>query len=73
MDIETKAARDTASQGYTGQAETFPILLDTGTEHPKTNIPFIAVIDGRQFTGRSLSRNMSARSRSRSSAESFSE
>lgn len=55
MDIETKAARDTASQGYTGQAESFPMLLDTGTEHPKTNIPFIAVIDGRQFSGRSLS------------------
>ncbi len=31
------------------------MLLDTGTEHPKTNIPFIAVIDGRQFSGRSLS------------------
>jgi hypothetical protein len=55
MDIETKAARDTASQGYTGQAESFPVLLDTGTEHPKTNIPFTTVIDGRQFTGRSLS------------------
>ena len=55
MDNETKAARDTASQGYTGQAESFPMLLDTGTEHPKTNIPFIAVIDGRQFSGRSLS------------------
>jgi hypothetical protein len=55
MDIETKAARDTASQGYTGQTESFPVLLDTGTEHPKTNIPFVTVIDGRQFTGRSLS------------------
>ncbi|MFN3635792.1 MAG: pilus assembly protein PilZ, partial [Rhizobium rhizophilum] len=55
MDTETKAARDTASQGYTGHAESFPVLLDTGTEHPKTNIPFVTVIDGRQFTGRSLS------------------
>ncbi len=55
MDIETKAARDTASQGYAGQAESFPIRLDTGTEHPQTNIPFVTVIDGRQFTGRSLS------------------
>ncbi|MFN7090497.1 MAG: pilus assembly protein PilZ [Allorhizobium sp.] len=55
MDIETKAVRDTASKGYAGQAESFPILLDTGTEHPKTNIPFVTVIDGRQFSGRSLS------------------
>jgi mannuronan synthase len=29
--------------------------LTTGSEHPETNIPFTAIIDGRQFSGASLS------------------
>ncbi|EHS53509.1 hypothetical protein PDO_4178 [Rhizobium sp. PDO1-076] len=55
MDIEKKPARDTASQALATQAANVPVLLDNGTEHPKTNIPFSAIIDGRQFSGQSLS------------------
>jgi hypothetical protein len=55
MDIDTKAARDTASQPFAQQPGNFPVLLDNGTEHPKTNIPFAAIIDGRHFSGQSIS------------------
>lgn len=55
MEIDTKAARDTAPQTFAQPSTGFPVLLDNGTEHPKTNIPFAAVIDGRHFNGQSLS------------------
>jgi alginate biosynthesis protein Alg44 len=55
MDIEKKASRDNAAQAFDGQPEVWTALLDTGTEHPKTNIPFAAIIDGRHFSGLSLS------------------
>ncbi len=50
MDIEKKA-----SQTFDAQPETWTAMLDSGTEHPKTNIPFAAIIDGRHFTGLNLS------------------
>jgi mannuronan synthase len=55
MDIDTKAARDTAPQAFAQQPGNLPVLLDNGTEHPKTNIPFAAIIDGRQFNGQGIS------------------
>ncbi|TPP06745.1 HlyD family efflux transporter periplasmic adaptor subunit [Rhizobium glycinendophyticum] len=55
MDIDTKAARDPASKPLAQQPSNFPVLLDNGTEHPKTNIPFAAIIDGRHFSGQSIS------------------
>jgi hypothetical protein len=55
MDIDTNAARDTAPKPYAQQPGNFPVLLDNGTEHPKTNIPFAAIIDGRHFSGQSIS------------------
>lgn len=55
MDTDKKPVRETASQALAAQPEYFAVQLDTGTEHPKTNIPFSAIIDGRQFSGQSLS------------------
>jgi mannuronan synthase len=55
--IETSAASDTSRQDQTVKAKKNGqiTLLSAGSEHPDTNIPFTAVIDGRQFSGSSLS------------------
>jgi mannuronan synthase len=56
MDTENSAAatvRDFEPGGL-GQ-DMGPARLDAGNEHPNTNIPFTAIIDGRQFSGSSIS------------------
>lgn len=56
MDTDTKPARDTVPGTFaTHSNPRANPMLDNGTEHPQTSIPFSAMIDGRHFSGRSLS------------------
>jgi mannuronan synthase len=54
MDIENTAPKSISVQSDVEPGFS-PMPLDNGSEHPSVRIPFRAIIDGRQYTGSSIS------------------